>query len=164
MPDTKAGTKAETDTEASGLTPASDAHYHSAAVDYLSLSAPPALAVALADELVRSDLVTHRANDLLRASGLALLGKDDTRVAKNLKKLKRGETLAPVMLIRGDLRTGRALVVADGYHRICASYHIDEDLDIFCRIADLPAPAQSATPGTGVAKASRSGTVRRTST
>jgi hypothetical protein len=25
----------------------------------------------------------------------------------------------------------------DGYHRICASYQLDEDADIPCRIADL---------------------------
>jgi hypothetical protein len=29
------------------------------------------------------------------------------------------------------------LIVADGYHRICASYHLDENTDIPCRIADL---------------------------
>jgi hypothetical protein len=29
-----------------------------------------------------------------------------------------------------------ALTVADGYHRICASYHLDEDTDIPCRIVD----------------------------
>jgi hypothetical protein len=27
------------------------------------------------------------------------------------------------------------LTVADGFHRICASYHLDEDADIPCRIA-----------------------------
>jgi len=30
------------------------------------------------------------------------------------------------------------LIVADGYHRICASYHLDEDADIPCRLVDLP--------------------------
>jgi hypothetical protein len=29
-------------------------------------------------------------------------------------------------------------VVADGYHRICASYYLDENTDIPCKIADLP--------------------------
>jgi hypothetical protein len=28
--------------------------------------------------------------------------------------------------------------VADGYHRICASHHLDENLDIPSRIADIP--------------------------
>jgi hypothetical protein len=27
------------------------------------------------------------------------------------------------------------LTIADGFHRICASYHLDEDADIPCRIA-----------------------------
>jgi hypothetical protein len=29
------------------------------------------------------------------------------------------------------------LIVGDGYHRICASYHLSEDADIPCRLADL---------------------------
>jgi len=29
-------------------------------------------------------------------------------------------------------------VIADGYHRICASHIVDEDTDIPCRIVDLP--------------------------
>jgi hypothetical protein len=28
--------------------------------------------------------------------------------------------------------------VADGYHRICASYHLDEDTEIPCRMVALP--------------------------
>jgi hypothetical protein len=31
-----------------------------------------------------------------------------------------------------------ALTIADGYHRICASYLIDENADIPCRIVDAP--------------------------
>jgi hypothetical protein len=27
------------------------------------------------------------------------------------------------------------LTIADGYHRVCASYHIDEDADIPARMA-----------------------------
>jgi len=44
-----------------------------------------------------------------------------------------------VLLVRGDLRTGVALQIADGYHRVCASYHLSEDTEIPCRIIDLPA-------------------------
>jgi hypothetical protein len=29
--------------------------------------------------------------------------------------------------------------VADGFHRLCASYHGDETTDIPCRIVDRPA-------------------------
>ena len=45
--------------------------------------------------------------------------------------------LSPVLLVRGQAAGGLALIVADGYHRISASYHLDEDADIPCRIADL---------------------------
>jgi hypothetical protein len=37
-----------------------------------------------------------------------------------------------------DLSLGIALQIADGYHRVCASYHLDENTDIPCRIADQP--------------------------
>lgn len=122
-------------------------HDFSAAVDYLSLSAAPAAATVLAGRLRRAPLVTRRANDLLRASGLPLLGPDDVKVAKDLARLKAGEKMAPVLLIRGDLHTGRPLVVADGYHRICASYHVSEESDIPCRIADPTAgPATRTSP------------------
>ena len=50
--------------------------------------------------------------------------------------MKTGERLSPVLLVRGDRGNRFPLVIADGYHRICASYHIDENVVISCRIAD----------------------------
>lgn len=35
-----------------------------------------------------------------------------------------------------DITTGTPLQIADGYHRVCASYHVDENTDIPCRIVD----------------------------
>ena len=52
--------------------------------------------------------------------------------------MARGEPLSPVLLVRGRAAAGTPLVVADGYHRICASYHLDEDADIPCRLVDAP--------------------------
>ena len=49
----------------------------------------------------------------------------------------KGESLSPVLLVRGQATVGAPLIVADGYHRICASYHLNEDTDILCRIAEL---------------------------
>ena len=48
--------------------------------------------------------VRHQAKDLLRASGLALLPVDNVHVASDLAKIKRGEPLSPVLLVRGDFR------------------------------------------------------------
>jgi hypothetical protein len=44
----------------------------------------------------------------------------------------------PILLVRGDVTANRAVQIADGYHRVCASYHNDENTDIPCRIVDLP--------------------------
>jgi hypothetical protein len=51
-----------------------------------------------------------------------------------------GGLLSPVLLVRGDAWRGVPLVIADGYHRICASYYLDEDADIPCRLVDPPGP------------------------
>jgi hypothetical protein len=69
------------------------------------------------------------AKDLLRASQLPLLDADDPEVAKDLKKVKAGSKLSPVLLVVGE-----PLWVADGYHRVCASYHIDEKAEVPCRV------------------------------
>ena len=58
-------------------------------------------------------------------------------MARDLEKVRKGGRLSPVLLVRGVLGSGVPLTVADGYHRICASYHLDEDADIPCRLADL---------------------------
>ena len=79
----------------------------------------------------------RKAKDLLRASRLPVLPPDNLHVARDLKKVRDGKGLSPVLLVRGQLAAEVALTVADGYHRICASYHLDEDADIPCRIADL---------------------------
>jgi hypothetical protein len=114
-----------------------DDHDYPAAEDYLSLVTSPAAAKALARRLRTAPLVHRKAKDLLRASGLPLLAPDNFHVAKDLKKLTQGRLLSPVLCVRGIVRLHVPLIVADGYHRICASYHLDEDADIPCRITDL---------------------------
>ena len=115
-----------------------DEHDYPAAEDYLSLVLTGPLAAAAVAALRSAPLAHRKAKDLLRASGLAVLPPDNVHVAKDLAKVRDGRKLSPVLLVRGDLPRGVPLVVADGYHRICASHHLDEDADIPCRITDLP--------------------------
>jgi hypothetical protein len=110
-------------------------HDYPAAASYLSLLASPAGVDALVAALKAAKLVRFKAKDILRAAGLALLPVDNAHVASDLKKIKMGKALSPILLVRGDLATGVALQVADGYHRVCASYHTDENTDIPCRVA-----------------------------
>ena len=103
-----------------------------AAFNYLSLLIDPREAKKLTKAMKqRSRLEHYMANDILRASGLSLLAADDHEVVKDLHKVKSGEKLSPVLLVRNT-----PLWVADGYHRICASYHLNEDEVIPCRIVD----------------------------
>lgn len=101
-----------------------------AALNYLSLLTDPREAKRIVKALKSSTQIDHfAAKDLLRASGLPSLGVDDHEVEKDLDKVKSGEKLSPVLLVRGT-----PLWIADGYHRICASYHLSEDEAIPCRL------------------------------
>lgn len=124
-----------------------DEHDYPAAHDYLSLLLGDADVEHVVKELEGAALVHRKAKDLLRASRLPLLDAEDPEVVKDLRKVRLGERLSPVLLVRGTLGSDVSMTVADGYHRICASYHLDEDADIPCRIADPPnvRPATSAT-------------------
>lgn len=119
-------------------------HDYPAAAAYLSLVLEPALVDEVVAALKGAEIEHRKAKDLLRASGLPLLGPDNAHVSRDLKKVDDGVKLSPVLLVRGDVRTGRCLVVADGYHRICASYHLDENTDIPCKLADLPGGGRPA--------------------
>ncbi|ORB17470.1 hypothetical protein [Mycobacterium noviomagense] len=105
-------------------------HDFPAAADYLALLADPQTVTTLTDELRAGSIVHKKAKDILRAARLRLLPVDNPHVASDLSKIKKGHPLSPILLIRGDLQTGVPVQIADGYHRVCASYHTDENTDI----------------------------------
>jgi hypothetical protein len=123
-----------------------DEHDYPAAGDYLSLLCSDEEVHRLVDGLKCAPLVHRKAKDLLRASRLPLLGVDNFHVGEDLEKVRRGERLSPVLLVRGDFTSGVALTVADGYHRICASYHLSENAEIPCRIVEQVQPAGALSP------------------
>jgi hypothetical protein len=106
-----------------------------AAGDYLGLLADAAIVEGLVTGLKSAPIVYKKAKDILRAARLQLLPVDNPRVKSDLSKIKKEKQLSPILLVRGDLGAGLPLQVADGYHRVCASYHTDENTDIPCRIA-----------------------------
>lgn len=116
-----------------------DEHDYPAAHDYLTLVIPEAQVNELVKGLMNTPLTTRKSKDLLRAADLPVLPAADVHVASDLEKINKGEQLSPVLLVRGEASRGAPLLVADGYHRICASYHLDEDADIPCRLVDRPA-------------------------
>ena len=113
-------------------------HDYPAAADYLDLVLEPAEIAPIIASLQVAPLTRKKAKDLLRASELPILDEANTHVRKDLDKVKSGKKLSPVLLVRGRLRDGVALTIADGYHRVCASYQLDEDALIPCKIVSLP--------------------------
>ena len=108
-----------------------------AAFKYLSLLCSDRKANALVKSLRGSKVLEHAAKDILRAAELPLLPSDESHVSEDLKRIQKGKPLAPVLLVRGDLANGLPLVVADGYHRICAIVYFDESAPVRCRVADI---------------------------
>jgi hypothetical protein len=99
-----------------------------AAESYLSLLIGRAAAGKLVKALRKERMLEHfAASDILRAAGLPLLAADDPEVAADLNKVRLGSRLSPVLLVYGV-----PLWVADGYHRVCASYHLDEKAPVPC--------------------------------
>ncbi len=113
-----------------------DDHDYPAAVSYLSLCADTDTAKQLAEKLKTAEIVLHPAKDLLRSTGLTLLPANDPAVVRDLQKVAQGQLLSPVLIVRGVLGKGVPAVIADGFHRVCASYHLSENEQIPCRIID----------------------------
>ena len=117
---------------------APEAHDFPAAADYLGLLAPAGEVTKVVDALRAAETVHYKAKDMLRASRLGLLPPDNIHVRKDLEKVAHGKRLSPVLVVRGRADKGVPLTVADGYHRICASHHLDENADVPCRIVAWP--------------------------
>jgi hypothetical protein len=109
-------------------------HDYDAAADYLSLISEAEAIAKTVDALRSVETSARRAKDILRAARLALLPETNLRVKADIAKIAAGKKLSPILLVRGKAVDGVALQIADGYHRVCASYLTDEDTPIPCRL------------------------------
>ena len=116
---------------------APEAEDYKGALAFLSLILPAEKCEELLRSLRAETNIDHAAKDLLRASNLPLLPRDEPHVENDLKRIEKGKSLAPVLLVRGDMAKGVPLIVADGYHRICAAYYCDEGAAVSCRIVSI---------------------------
>lgn len=114
-----------------------DAHDYPAASDYLSLLLGAKETVSTIAWLQTAPIIHRKAKDLLRAARLPTLPANNVHVAVDLQRVQKGQRLSPVLLVRGSAEHDVALVIADGYHRICASWLLDEDADVPCRLVGL---------------------------
>jgi disulfide oxidoreductase YuzD len=107
-------------------------HDYPSALSYLSLLMAPRMAKKLVAKLKSSEMATFHAKDIFRASRLPLLGANNSHVEKVRNCIMKGEAISPLLLCRGS--EGDNLVIADGYHRLCAVYTFDEDAMIPAKI------------------------------
>lgn len=103
-----------------------------AAESYLSLVYEPSDVKDMVARLQAAPMARFKAKDIFRASGLSLLGVSNSHVEKDRRKIKDGKRLSPILLVRG--RDNGKVVIADGYHRLCAVYSFNEDEWIPCKI------------------------------
>ena len=105
--------------------PEPEEHDYPAALSYLSLLYDEQTATAYVQKLKLAPITRFKAKDIFRASSLSLLGISNAHVEKDQQKLEKGCGLSPLLLVR-DPANGK-VVIADGYHRLCAVYSYDED-------------------------------------
>lgn len=113
-------------------------HDYPAAVSYLNLIFDDAVSHELASMLKQATVTQFKAKDIFRASSLSLLGVSNSHVKKDQLKIAKGTKLSPLLLVRHS-HLGK-VIIADGYHRLCAVYSIDEDALIPCKIVSVSIP------------------------
>lgn len=107
-------------------------HDYPAAQSYLNLIYDQKQTRRLVGALKATPVMQFKAKDIFRASGLALLGASNSHVEKDRDKIRAGRKISPILLVR-DTANSKVLI-ADGYHRLCAVYSFDEDAVIPCKI------------------------------
>ena len=107
-------------------------HDYTAAASYLSLMYVPPVVARYVARLKSARITEFKAKDIFRAAGLPLLGVSNVHVERDLRKIRTGQKMSPLLLLRDSPR-GR-VIIADGYHRLCAVYSCDEDAVIPCKI------------------------------
>lgn len=109
-----------------------EAQDYPAAASYLSLLFDNGTTNSIISRLNEARVENFKAKDLFRASSLSLLGISNFHINADLEKIKKNKLLSPLLLVR-DSANGK-LIIADGYHRLCAVYAINEDELIPCKI------------------------------
>ena len=107
-------------------------HDYPAAVSYLSLIFAPQEAADIGRALETAEMAEFSAKDIFRASGLSMLGVRNSHVEKDRTIIILNEKLSPLLLCRDKAHA--RVIIADGYHRLCAAYSFDEDAMIPCKI------------------------------
>ena len=105
---------------------------YAASASYLSLLYDKKTTGGIVNKLRSAPMTAFKVKDIFRASGLPLLSTANSHVSIDRKKIASKEKLSPILLVR-DSQNGK-VIIADGYHRMCAVYYYNEDAVIPCQI------------------------------
>ena len=78
----------------------------------------------LSHDLRKAPIELHKARTCFPVRGVALLSLEDPSVSVTSPRWSERVKLAPVLIVRESAQ-GLKAVIADGYHRTCASYHLE---------------------------------------
>jgi hypothetical protein len=103
-----------------------------AAETFLQLLYEPKKANKWAAALKDAEMAKFAAKDLLRASATPISEVQAFDWVKQHQAIAEGKPLAPILLVRQD--NGGRLIIADGFHRLCAVFCADQEALVPCKI------------------------------
>jgi hypothetical protein len=116
-----------------------DSHVFPAVTPNRSLVFDAPLATKLVKWLTMAAVACCTTKDLFRAWRLSLLGGNIAPVANDLRTLAGGGKRSQLLLVRDPVNT--TVMIAAGYHRLCAVFEPDRDTPSHTRSADCqPSP------------------------
>jgi len=104
-----------------------------AAQAYLNLTYGQKPAAELVKQLRRAKIRRLPARDILRASRTPMAEVKAFDWVRQNRDIKKGRPFSPILLVCGA--HGGALVIADGFHRLCAAFAHDQDAFVLFKLA-----------------------------
>ncbi len=106
---------------------------YAAATAYLHLQFGCKVALALTTRLKRARIQKCAARDILRASHTPMAEVRAFDWDKQNKDIKRGRRFPPILLVCRE--HGAPVIIADGFHRLCAAFAFDQDIKVRFKLA-----------------------------
>ncbi len=101
-----------------------------AAERYLCLIFAPEEAAEITARLHKAPVTRQVARDVLRAAVSSMIGISDSDEERD--KILAGEKVSPLLLVSHEATGG--VIVADGFHRLCTIFRIDQMSMVPCKI------------------------------
>lgn len=99
---------------------------------FLTLLFSAKRATSIIKKLRKEKTTIFLAKDILRASETPIEQVQAYDWVKQNAEIQAGIAISPLLLVRQN--NGSKLIVADGFHRLCAAFALDQDAKVPCRI------------------------------